>query len=128
MNASILLTKDVPSSAVLPPRIPSSQLPAHRLYGGCSATAVVELRVASEAPCLRVNDPASRAMTDFDRVPAFTVSEDAAIDHALDDMFRFGVRALLTIRDGKVTGLLTSYDIQGKRPSELMARATDPRR
>ncbi|HUN76585.1 MAG TPA: hypothetical protein VMU40_18875 [Steroidobacteraceae bacterium] len=67
-------------------------------------------------------------MTDFDRVPAFTVSEDAAIDHALDDMFRFGVRALLTIRDGKVTGLLTSYDIQGKRPSELMARATDPRR
>jgi len=128
MSASLLLPKDPRPSAVLPPRAPPPQLPAHRLHAGSSAAAIFPLRFPVEAPCVKLSDPAVRVMTDFDHAPAFTVAEDERIDGALDDMFRLGVRALVTARDGRVTGLVTSYDIQGERPRQLMARSADLRR
>jgi CBS domain-containing protein len=124
MTASMLLT----ISAVLPSRMPPSRLPAHRLHAGSSATAIVPLRTAVELSYLKLSDPALRAITDFDREPAFTVEEDTEIDGAVDDMFRFGVRALLTTRDGRVTGLVTSHDVQAKRPRQLITRTEGLRR
>jgi CBS domain-containing protein len=55
-------------------------------------------------------------MTDFSASSAFTISADCAIDDALDEMFRRGVRALIVLgEDEIVIGLITSYDIQGAR-------------
>lgn len=123
MSDSTFLTRQVR----LPPPPPASQLPAHRLNAGSSA-AVTSLRTTADLPYLKLSDAAARAMTDFTRDPAFTVAEDERIDTALDEMFRHAVRALLTLQDGQVTGLITSYDIQGARPQQLLARCTDLRR
>ena len=35
-------------------------------------------------------------------------------------MIRFGVRALLVVRDQRTMGLITSYDIQGERPLQFL--------
>jgi CBS-domain-containing membrane protein len=49
-----------------------------------------------------------------------TVTEDRSIDDALRDMMLAGVRALLVVREDAVTGLVTSYDIQGERPLQFL--------
>jgi hypothetical protein len=36
-------------------------------------------------------------------------------------MIQAGIRALLVVRDGVVTGLITSYDIQGERPLQFLS-------
>jgi CBS domain-containing protein len=60
-------------------------------------------------------------MTDFTAGPAFTISADCAIDDALDEMFRRGVRVLIVLaEDGAVVGLITSYDIQGERTQQCL--------
>jgi CBS domain-containing protein len=37
---------------------------------------------------------------------------------------RLGVRALLVVRDRRVVGLITSYDIQGERPLQFLQSST----
>jgi CBS domain-containing protein len=64
---------------------------------------------------LRSNDAALHAMTDFTRKPAVTVDPGRQIDAALEDMIRLGVRAMLVVNADSVTGLITSYDIEGTR-------------
>ena len=59
-------------------------------------------------------------MTDFTREPPATVTEDRTIDDALVDMVVAGVHALLVVRGDLVTGLITSYDIQGDHPLILL--------
>jgi CBS domain containing-hemolysin-like protein len=59
-------------------------------------------------------------MTDFTREPPATVTEDRSIDDALEDMVFAGVHALLVVRGDLVSGLITSYDIQGDRPLILL--------
>jgi len=49
-----------------------------------------------------------------------TVTEDRSIDDALRDMMLAGVRALLVVSEDAVTGLITSYDIQGERPLQFL--------
>ncbi len=120
MNTSLLLPKGGRACVALPPRMPPLRLPAHRLDGGSWATAVLPPRSTMEPHLLRQSDPALRVMTDFARHEALTVAEDRLIEDALDDMFRLGVHVLLTARDGKVTGLVTSSDIQGERPRQLI--------
>jgi hypothetical protein len=70
---------------------------------------------------LALSDPAVRAVTDFVWEPPVTVTEGLSIDAALLEMIRAGVRALLVLRDEVVTGLVTSYDIQGGRPLQFLA-------
>ena len=81
-----------------------------------------ELRVAPVSPRargksrrLRAGDPAVRAMTDFFREPMPIVPEDLALDDALDEMFRLGVRAFLVVRQETVIGLVTADDIRQAR-------------
>lgn len=128
MNSSLLLPKDRRTCAVLAPMMPPARLPAHRLNGGSWGTAVLPLRSAMHLHSVKPSDSALRVITDFAHQEAFTVAEDRLIEDALDDMFRLGVSALLTVRAGKVTGLVTSYDIHGESPRQLIGRRESPHR
>jgi CBS domain containing-hemolysin-like protein len=59
-------------------------------------------------------------VTDFTWERPVTVTEDRSIDDALRDMMLSGVRALLVVAEDAVTGLITSYDIQGERPLQFL--------
>lgn len=71
-----------------------------------------------------LSDPAVQVITDFTREHAVTVAEDRLIDEALREMIVAGVRALLVVHDDVVTGLITSYDIQGERPLQFLRSST----
>jgi hypothetical protein len=75
---------------------------------------------AAEARRVVLTDSATSVVTDFTREPPVTVTEDRPIDHALQDMITAGVRALLVVRGDLVSGLITSYDIQGERPLQFL--------
>ncbi len=68
-----------------------------------------------------LTEPALRVMTDFKHDSPVTVPSDLPIDAALQDMLVARVRALLVVRDDKIMGLITSYDIQGERPLQFIA-------
>jgi CBS-domain-containing membrane protein len=89
-----------------------------------SAIVGLPLRPAPDLPWVKLTDPAYRVMTDFAHERPITTPEDRSIEDALDDMFRFGIRALLVMRDDKVTGLITSYDIQGERALQFMQNSS----
>jgi CBS domain-containing protein len=88
-------------------------------------------RHRSKSRRLRSGDPAVRAMTDFFRDPPLTIAEECELDSAMDDMFRFGVRAFLVVRDLTVIGLITAEDIRQSRRTgavrvgEVMTPAAD---
>jgi CBS domain-containing protein len=77
---------------------------------------------AAEAP-VALTDPAAHVVTDFVWEQPVTVCEELSIDEALREMIRAGVRALLVVRDEVVTGLITSYDIQGERPLQFLTES-----
>ena len=72
---------------------------------------------------LALTDPAVDVVTDFVWEHPVTVPEELSIDGALREMIRAGVRALLVVRDDVVTGLITSYDIQGERPLQFLTES-----
>jgi len=72
---------------------------------------------------LALTDPAVHVVTDFVFQQPVTVPEELSIDDALREMIRAGVRALLVVRDEVVTGLITSYDIQGERPLQFLTES-----
>ena len=76
---------------------------------------VLPMRQPVEYQQLRLRDAAVHAMTDFKSRIAITVGPDWQIDEALADMVRLGVRAMLVVMAGSIIGLVTSYDIEGKR-------------
>ncbi len=77
-------------------------------------------RQVADGQLLGPEDPAIHVITDFTREHPATVDEDRQIDDALADMVRAGVRALLVMRDHRIVGLVTSYDIQGERPMQFL--------
>jgi len=77
-------------------------------------------RSVSDGQFLDPNDPAIHAVTDFTREHPVTVEEDRQIDDALRDMIHLGVRAMLVMREQRIVGLVTSYDIQGERPLQFL--------
>jgi CBS-domain-containing membrane protein len=82
--------------------------------------AVLPRRSVSDGQFLDPNDPAIHAVTDFTREHPVTVDEDRQIDDALRDMIHLGVRAMLVMREQRIVGLVTSYDIQGERPLQFL--------
>src|ERR1700733_14377702 len=82
--------------------------------------AVLPRRAVSDGQFLDPSDPAIHAITDFTREHPATVDEERQIDDALEDMIRLGVRALLVVREQRIVGLITSYDIQGERPLQFL--------
>lgn len=66
---------------------------------------------------IRLDSPATEAMTDLRKMSAMTVAPNAPIDKALDKMAQTGVRLLLVItEDRSVLGVITARDIQGEKP------------
>jgi CBS domain-containing protein len=93
----------------------SSLLPAMNFTEG-----VLPRRSVFDGQFLDPSDPAIHAITDFTREHPITVDEERQIDAALEDMIRFGVRAMLVVREQRIVGLITSYDIQGERPLQFL--------
>jgi CBS domain-containing protein len=81
---------------------------------------VLPRRSVVDGQLLEESDPAIHAITDFTREAPVTVESERQIDAALEDMIRLGVRALLVVRELRVVGLITSYDIQGERPIQFL--------
>src|SRR5690242_5788877 len=71
---------------------------------------------ASALPGVTPGDPAIRVVTDFAHHHPLTITEDRSIDDALREMACAGVRALMVVRQECVIGLISSYDIEGRRP------------
>jgi CBS domain-containing protein len=86
--------------------------------------AVLPRRSVADGQFLDPGDPAIHAITDFTREHPVTVDEDRQIDDALHDMIHLGVRAMLVVREQRVLGLITSYDIQGERPLQFLQTST----
>jgi CBS domain-containing protein len=82
------------------------------------------LRPTTALRTVAVTDAAVAVMTDFAHEHPITVTESRRIDDALEDMIRFGVRALLVVDGDEVSGLITSYDIQGERPLKFLQNST----
>lgn len=63
------------------------------------------------------NDPAEAVMTDFKKVTPITIEPVVGIDVALSKMKSLGVRLLfVTDEYDNISGVITSYDIQGEKP------------
>jgi CBS domain-containing protein len=92
------------------------------------ASGVLPMRRPAPYPDLRLVDPAMHGMTDFTHKCPISVVPERPIDEALADMKRFGVRALLVVSGDSVVGLITSYDIEGTRPSLFAQRSNSIRR
>jgi CBS domain-containing protein len=86
--------------------------------------AMLPRRSVSDGQYLDPSDPAIHAITDFTREHPVTVDEDRQIDDALHDMIHLGVRAMLVVREQRIVGLITSYDIQGERPLQFLQTST----
>ena len=82
------------------------------------------LRPTAALAAVRLTDAAVNVLTDFTHEHPITVAESRRIDDALEDMICFGVRALLVVRGDKVSGVVTSYDIQGERPLKFLQTST----
>jgi CBS domain-containing protein len=70
-----------------------------------------------------LTDRALHVVTDFTWERPLTIPEDRPIDEALQLMILAQVRALLVVQHEVVTGLITSYDIQGERPLQFLQRS-----
>jgi len=69
---------------------------------------------------VELTDAAMKVVTDFHSEHPVTVAEDCLIDHALAEMKRANVRSMLVMRGEQISGLVTSYDIQGERPMRAL--------
>lgn len=94
----------------------SGSLMPTRIFSEC----VLPRRSVSDGQFLDPGDPAVHALTDFTREHPVTVDEERQIDDALGDMIHLGVRAMLVMREQRIVGLITSYDIQGERPLQFL--------
>ncbi len=74
-------------------------------------------------PRLKPDDAAVLAFTDFRQQAPLTTDPAQQIDDALREMMNAGVRALLVLHEGSLTGLITSYDIQGEKPLLFLRQA-----
>lgn len=79
-------------------------------------------RPTQELPAkVTLESPAIMTMTDLRQIAALTVEPNVSIEWALTRMREGGVRLLLvTNHDGEVVGLITSTDIQGEKPLQLL--------
>src|ERR1700722_14135751 len=93
----------------------SSLVPAMNFAEG-----VLPRRSVFDGQFLAPSDLAIHAITGFTREHPITVDEERQIDAALEDMIRFGVRAMLVVREQRIVGLIASYDIQGERPLQFL--------
>ena len=83
--------------------------PSVRLYSRADAV----VRVAPD-------DPGVCIVTDFAREEPWTITPNRSIGDALLEMVCGGTCALLVVQDDVVIGLITSCDIEGPRPLQVL--------
>lgn len=70
---------------------------------------------------VNLDDPASRVMTDLTKISAITIRPEISIEIATQRMKQRGVRMLLVTDDkDDIIGLITSTDLQGEKPLQLV--------
>jgi CBS-domain-containing membrane protein len=68
-----------------------------------------------------LDDPATRVMTDLMKISAITIRPEISIEIATQRMKHRGVRMLLVTDDkDDIIGLITSTDLQGEKPLQLV--------
>jgi CBS-domain-containing membrane protein len=68
-----------------------------------------------------LDDPAIRVMTDLRKISAITIRPEISIEIATQRMKQRGVRMLLVTDDqDDIIGLITSTDLQGEKPLQLV--------
>lgn len=93
--------------------LPRHQIPLQSGATFCRPPAPPEL--------IRLSNPATDVMTDFQYVHPVTVRPDVPIDDALEQMKTAGVRLLLVTNDAEeIIGLITASDIQGEAPIRIL--------
>jgi CBS-domain-containing membrane protein len=69
----------------------------------------------------RLEDAAALVMTDFREVRAITTMPRVGMDQAYQRMIANGVRLLLVVDENNtIVGLITSWDVEGERPLQVM--------
>ena len=93
-----------------------TQRPLKAGVGYFKPTQVVPERVT-------IDDPALRVMTDFRAVTAIVILSGDTVDESHRRMIQRGVRALLVLnQDRVVVGLITSTDILGEKPMQVISQ------
>lgn len=99
--------------------------PAERAYGPLHQSRAAPggtYRLQAQQRVLRVapDSPATDVMTDLTRAAAVTTRPQATIDEARQTMVSQGVRALFVVESENVVGVITSTDILGERPMQVV--------
>ncbi len=69
---------------------------------------------------MRLEDPATEAMTDFTRTTAYTIFPLESVEAARAKMIHRGVRLLLVVdNENTVLGLITATDLTGEKPMQV---------
>lgn len=77
---------------------------------------------ASGFNMVSADSPAIEAMTDFSRISAVSIGNDASIAEANARMISRGVRMLMVVgKEDEVLGLITARDILGEKPMQIAA-------
>lgn len=70
---------------------------------------------------VKLGDPSTSVMTDFNKIAAVSVRAKTSMDKANAKMIRYGVRMLLVLDDNdQVAGLLTASDVLGEKPMRFL--------
>jgi CBS domain-containing protein len=70
---------------------------------------------------VKLGDPSTSVMTDFNKIAAVNVRAKTSMDKANAKMIRYGVRTLLVLDDNdQVAGLLTASDVLGEKPMRFL--------
>jgi CBS domain-containing protein len=86
----------------------------------CRRNAILPARQEGPTALLTDPDPATSVLTDFTKSRPRTVEPGRKIDAALQEMIEAGVRMLLVMEQGHLTGLITAYEIQGQKPLQFL--------
>ncbi len=69
---------------------------------------------------IKLEDPATEAMTDFTRTTAYTIFPLESVEAARAKMIHRGVRLLLVVdNENVVLGLITATDLTGEKPMQV---------
>ena len=94
-------------------------LPMARMNAG----AIYQPPLGAHSPHpVREDSPAIEVMTDLRRIDAATITADATVRQANQEMITRGVRLLLVMGDGdQIDGLVTARDTLGERPIKMLS-------
>lgn len=90
-------------------------------YGAVNQT--INLSEYKRAELVHEDDPAVSVMLDFTYAAEYTIAQDATLNAAIDDIQCSGNHLLLVCNEHQdLVGVITSLDLLGSKPMELMEK------